>query len=249
MLKVLILFLFFLVSLPVHAINYLEVDGRAKNVPVQYDNDLSSLVRYLIAPYKNNDVLKARVIYAWIVYHVEYDMFKYDAITENKKIRNKNKALQTGDAFKTRVGVCGDIADLFSRMAKLAGLKEETVTGYAGDNLTMDNFKDFGHAWNALYIDRKWYFVDATWGMGGDYTAFEDVRSVAEHRKEIRKKKRQKNKMVDEGRFVNDKWFLVSPEIMIQTHFPRREKHQHLKRPVNMKNVFRENLRKLERKR
>lgn len=247
MIKIVVAIFLFFLSVSGYSMDYSLVDNRAKEVPQEYENSLSRLVRYLIEPYKNNDILKARAIYAWIVYHIEYDAFKYDVISDNKKVRNKNKAMQTGDAFKTRVGVCGDIADLFSRMAKLAGLKEELIRGYAGYNLTMDNFKDAGHAWNAVYIDRKWLFVDATWGMGGDYMAFEDVKSVAEHRKAVRQKKRQKNREVDASRFVENKWFLVTPDEMIKTHFPRREKHQYLKKSIDMKKIFRENGRRKER--
>ena len=106
---------------------------------------------------------------------------------------------------------------------------------------------DLPNWWNAVYINKKWFFVDATWGMGGDYMAFENVRTVAEHRKEVRKKKRQKNREINASRFVENKWFLVKPEDMIKTHFPRREKHQYLKHPVDMKKIFRENARKKER--
>lgn len=247
MVRIIIAIIVLFLSVSSYSMDYVAVDNRAKEVPHEFENNLARLVRYLIEPYKDNDVLKARVIYAWIVYHVEYDAFKYDVILDNKKVRNKNKALRTGDAFKTRVGVCGDIADLFSRMAKLAGLKEELIHGYAGQNLTMDNFKEAGHAWNAVYINKKWFFVDATWGMGGDYMAFENVRTVAEHRKEVRKKKRQKNREINASRFVENKWFLVKPEDMIKTHFPRREKHQYLKHPIDMKKIFRENARKKER--
>ena len=248
MLKVIISLLFLLLASPVLASDFSEADARAKTVPAQYENNLDSLVRYLIAPYKQDDVLKTRVLYAWIVYHIEYDMFKYDVISEKKRVRNRNKTLRTGDAFKTRVGVCADIADLFSRMAKIAGIKEEQISGYAGYDLTMNNFKDNGHAWNAVYIKNKWLFIDATWGMDGDYKTFENIRSAGEHKKEIRKKKYQKNREVDSARSIDNKWFLVEPEEFIKTHFPKREKQQHLKRAVDMKKVFRENLRKAERK-
>lgn len=246
MFKILLTVFVVLFAIPVFSGVYSEADERAKNVPQTYERNLSTLVNYLIRPYRTNDVLKARVLYAWIVYHVEYDMYKYDVIM------NKNSEhgfARTGDAFKSRVGVCGDIADLFLRMAKAAGIKVDIISGYAGNDLTMDNFKEAGHAWNAVYINGKWFFVDATWGMGGNYRTFENVRSHVEHRRKVRQKKRQKNRMVDESRTVDDKWFLVTPEEMIKTHFPRREKQQHLKRPVDMKKVFRENARNLKRKR
>lgn len=225
---------------------YSEVDLRAKNVPERYEKNLDVLVKYLIEPYKRNDELKARAFFAWIGYHIEYDKFKYDVISENKKgARYTKRKIRTGDAFKTRVGVCGDIADLFMRMAKIGGLKVEWIDGYAGIDLTMDQLDDSRHAWNAVYINKKWFFVDATWGMSGDYFAFEDVDSLSEHRKEIRRR-RKGDVEVSENRSLDNQWFMVPPERMIKTHFPKREKMQHLKRPVNMKKVFRENKKKLE---
>ncbi len=242
-----IIFLFLILFTPLSSFaNYSEADLRAKNVPERYEKRLDDLVKYLIEPYKKNDELKARVIFAWIGYHVEYDMFKYDVISEKKKgARYTKRKMRTGDAFKTRVGVCGDIADLYERMARLAGLEVEYITGYAGNNLTMDDLEDSGHAWNAVKINKKWHFVDATWGMSGDYTAFNNVDSLAEHRKEIRKRRRG-DVDVNANRSLNNEWFLVSPEKMIKTHFPKREKHQHLNRAVDMKKVLRENKRRME---
>ncbi len=243
--KIILLLIFCLVPLFVEA-KYSEVDMRAKNVPEQYEKRLDDLVKYLIAPYKNDDELKARALFAWIGYHVEYDMFKYDVISEKKRgARYTKRKMRTGDAFKTRVGVCGDFADLYERMAKIAKLPVEYIEGYAGSNLTMDDLEDSGHAWNAIQINRKWYFVDVTWGLGGDYTAFSNVDSLAEHRKEIRKRRRG-DVEVSENRTLNDEWFLVPPERMIKTHFPKREKYQYLRRTVDMKKVLRENKRKKE---
>lgn len=242
-----VIFLFLSLFMPLSSFAYYsEVDLRAKNVPERYEKRLDDLVKYLIEPYKKDDKLKARVIFAWIGYHVEYDMFKYDVISEKKKgARYTKRKMNTGDAFKTRVGVCGDIADLYERMAKLAGLEVEYIVGYAGNNLTMDDLEDSGHAWNAVKIGRNWYFVDTTWGMSGDYKAFNKIDSLSEHRKEIRKRRRG-DVDVSENRTLDNKWFLVPPEQMIETHFPKREKHQHLTRSIDMKKVLRENKRIME---
>ena len=246
MFKIITFLLFVLLTPFASFANYAEVDLRAKNVPERYEKRLEDLVKYLIEPYKKNDELKARAIFAWIGYHIEYDMFKYDVISEKKKgARYTKRKMRTGDAFKTRVGVCGDIADLYERMAKSAGLEVEYISGYAGNNLTMDDLDDSGHAWNAVKINKKWYFVDATWGMSGDYTAFDNVDSLAKHRKEIRTRRRG-DVDVSKNRTLNANWFLVPPERMVKTHFPRREKNQHLSRPVDMKKVLRENKRRME---
>ena len=247
MLKIIISCLLLFFVQPVFATDYSEVDARAKNTPVEKEQRLETLVRYLIEPYRSNDELKARAIFAWIAYHVEYDNFKYDVITENKKgLRYKNRRLDTGDAFKTRIGVCGDIANLFQRMAKIARLESEEIRGYAGYNLTMNNFKEAGHAWNAVKIKGKWFFVDATWGMGGDYLTNENVDSFVQHRRDIRERKQQKSFKVNENRYLQNEWFLVEPKKMIETHFPRQAKHQHLKQSIDMKKVFRKNARKME---
>lgn len=247
MFRIIFIIFLFVFSLPSFA-RYQEVDARAKDIPVQYEKNLPTLVNYLIRPYLKDEELKARAIYAWITYHIEYDTFSYDVQMDKKRVLRKNKLAKTGDAFKTRVGVCADIADLFYRMAKLAKLRSEEIVGYAGYDLTMDNFKDSKHAWNAVYINNKVFFVDATWGMQGDYRAFENVRTIAEHRKEIRKKRREKNKDVSTNRSIDNHWFLVEPKEMIKTHFPEREKHQYLKPAVDMKKVFRENGRRLEKR-
>lgn len=248
MLRILIFLLFVFFSPCLVEAKYQEVDARAKNVPEKYEKRLDSLVKYLIEPYKQNEEMKTRAIFAWITYHIEYDMFKYDVITEKKRgARFKMNKMRTGDAFKTRVGVCGDIADLFQRMAQIAGIKSELIEGYAGNNLTMDDLDDARHAWNAVYVNKQWLFVDATWGMSGDYFAFNNVKSMSEHRKEIRKRKRLGSDVdVSENRTINNDWFLVSPDKMIETHFPKREKQQHLSKSVNMKKVLRENKRKKE---
>lgn len=248
MVRIICFLLFLIFSFPVFA-RYTEVDNYAKDVPERYEKNLSSLVDYLIRPYSRNEELKLRAIFAWIAYHIEYDMFSYEVRSDKKKVLRKNKLVKTGDAFKSRVGVCADISDLFQRMAKLAKIKSEEVVGYAGYDLTMDNYKENKHAWNAVYINNKWFFVDATWAMSGDYRAFEGIRTIAEHRKEVRKKRQDKNKEVSDNRHINNKWFMVTPEEMIKTHFPDREKQQYLRPTIDYKKVFRENARRLEKDR
>lgn len=230
------------------ALSYEESDLRAKTTPSQVETSLSKLVDYLIEPYKKNEELKARVIFAWIVYHIDYDGFKAaEMLGENNKKRKR--FLSSGDVFDTRVGVCADMADLFLKMANRAGLKVERIEGYAGSNLTLENFESAPHAWNAVRIDNKWQFIDTTWGMSGDYVVFDKLKSAKAHKEEIKKRRQNKNGWpVNPKRALNGNWFLTPPEEMIKTHFPNSPKWQLLNKPIKVRDVFKENSQKSKEK-
>lgn len=228
---------------------YDEVDQRAKTVPFQYETNLSKLVDYLIIPYKQNDELKARVLFAWIVYHIDYDGFKAAEIFSGNHKRARRNLLNSGNVFETRVGICGDIADLFLKMANRAGLRVERIDGFAGVNLTIENFEDAAHAWNVVRIGKEWRFIDATWAMSGDYVVFDKLKNAKEHKEEIKKRRRQKEGwFVNPDRVIDNSWFLTSPEEMIKTHFPDNPKWQLLDKPVKVREVFRQNSEKSKNK-
>lgn len=231
--------LFFTYITPCYAIykeSYQEADERAKNVPATYERSLSKLVSYLTQPFANNDELKARVLFAWIAYHIEYDAYKRDVIVGDKR-PHSTRSVSSGDIFETRVGVCSDIANLFLRMANKADLKAEIVTGWAGDSLTKKDYSKNPHAWNAVLINRKWQLIDPTWGLYGDYMAFSQVQNAREHRSQLRERRKNKQNTVSQNRSINSDWFLVPPEEMIQTHIPRQEKWQ-LLRPAKKLNAL-----------
>lgn len=230
-------------SFSVFANTYAEVDRYAKSVPDSYERNINKLVSYLVRPYKRNDELKARAIFAWIVYHIEYDDFKARKLLGDKNGRRK-RFVSSGDAFETRVGVCADIADLFQKMAHKAGLKTEYITGYAGTDLTIDNYRDSPHAWNSILIGREWYFIDATWAMGGNAPIFQNIHRESDHKREVRNRRKQNKKPFNPSKVISGNWFLVKPEKMIKTHFPELENKQHLPNTISMKKIFRDNARK-----
>lgn len=223
-----------------HIINqYSLVDEYAKNAPEF--NHLSQLADYLSKPYQNNERLRARSVFAWMVYHLSYDQFKADNILGKNK-HGRRKILNSGDAFKTRVGVCGDFADLFVKLANRANLKAVRIDGVAGHHLTRQTALSSPHAWNAIRIDNKWYLLDVTWAMGGDYTVFDDMESIKEHKKIIRQRQRDIQQMpMSSHRLLNNVWFLTPPDVMIETHFPNEIKWQLLDKPITPKDVFKAN--------
>ncbi len=226
---------------------YATIDAHVKTAD-KYDKRLSELVDYLIKPYRNNEELKARAIFSWIVYNLNYDSFKANNILGNNK-SGKQRILNSGNVFKTRIGICGDFADLFVQMARMADLKAKRINGYAGENITRNRTKSTRHAWNAVRIDKKWYLLDATWAMQGDYTIFDDMEKVRDYKRAVRERRRHTEELtVAPQRTLNEKWFLTPAEVMIETHFPDEIKWQLLDKPINPKDIFKTNEKRRSRK-
>ncbi|KOP36646.1 transglutaminase [Flavobacterium sp. WLB] len=122
---------------------------------------------------------KARAIYSWIAFNLEYDLETYLDPPKPKTFTSKNesenaKQMQLSDAntaqkaFRSKKAVCEGFAQLYAHLSTLCGLKCQVIKG---DSKTLLN--DIGrrrlgtnHAWNSVQIDGKWVFVDATWGQG-----------------------------------------------------------------------------------
>lgn len=102
---------------------------------------------------------------------------------------------QDDKALKTLVtkkGVCQQFASLFNMIALELGFKTYLVTGYTRQK----GHSDFvPHAWSAVYEDDDWHLYDPTWASG----------------------------YILNGKYVhhiNNDFFDITPNAMIETHFP-----------------------------
>ena len=201
---------------------YGDADSRAYRVPEKYFNDLDKLTDYLVKPYKNNEELKARVIFAFIVYHIQYDMYEYqsgyewersDAPIQSHRDAENNVSnfKQTPyETFKTRRGVCRHLTNLFMHMGKRAGLKVVEIEGFAGKTL---------HAWNGVMINGKWHLLDVTWaGSNYSFLGIDDDKSYKRALK-IREKKIKRGRIKNSKKIKNE-WFLSNPKTFFKTHKP-----------------------------
>ncbi len=60
--------------------------------------------------------------------------------------------------FETRTGLCQDLAAVAASMLRVQGIPTQLVIGYVGN---------YYHAWNNVYIDGEWKFMDITGELGG----------------------------------------------------------------------------------
>lgn len=257
----LFLFLFFVLSAWTcyAAIDYSAIDSFAENAPpLRTTTGLPKLVQYLTKPYKT-DAEKARVLLAWIVYNINYDNTKPTKadiaiildVEENAK--TGELTLKHGDlkilheedtiqrTLQTRKGICKDIAHLYQHMCQLAGLEVETIGGYACDK-TPDLHTSEAHVWNAIKIDGSWYFIDPTWALQGRIVYVNDARDAKRIQRQL-----QHAKNIDQikgvRKAVNNDWFLLNKEQIIQTHFPFERRWQLQKRRVSFEDFLKRSCR------
>jgi transglutaminase/protease-like cytokinesis protein 3 len=192
--------------------NYLILDNASKKVP--YSLKSSNAIALELTKKLNTDIEKTRAIYIWITHNISYDY----ALLENLPKYTSSKDL-VEYVLKKRTGVCQHYADLFLDMTQSIGLETFLIAGYTRDY--KDSIATISHAWNAIKIDSKYYFIDTTWSAG----------------------------YIKEGRFVrsfNDKYFLIRPEDFIKTHIAFDPIYQFLPSPIRHIDFQEKNFDKLD---
>lgn len=108
----------------------------------------------------SNDQLKVNAIYNWITHNISYDV----KAMEHGKLKEEDPV----KVFKQKKGMCGGYSLLFAAMCNEVGIKALMIDGYSKDWMFDDGDKFYipRHAWNVVYIDKRWRLIDATWGAG-----------------------------------------------------------------------------------
>ncbi len=181
---------------------YSRIDAYARSAPESAARSINSLADYLTAPART-DMDKVRVIYAWLVSHVQYDMAAANSPYRQKYYSEKEYATRV---LNKRKGLCTGYALLFKHMLQRAGVQAVCIRGYARttDEESGLPVKVVDHEWNAVNIDGDWYLFDLAWAV-----------STAE-----------------KGAVSNDFYFLTPPEQFVSQHFPTETRWQLLSRPV-----------------
>ena len=123
---------------------------------VWYTNDKNAVkLSYDLCADLTSDADKVECIYDYIVEYLTYD---YD------KAANVQKGyLPDVDAtLEERKGICFDYAALFASMLRAQNVPVRLAIGY----VQPDNIY---HAWNQVYIDGEWIWMDPTFGPASSY--------------------------------------------------------------------------------
>ncbi|RRB07108.1 transglutaminase domain-containing protein [Larkinella rosea] len=182
--------------------NYSQIDYYARNAPDSYTRSITSLSDYLTAPART-DMDKVRVIYAWMVSHIRYDL---EAVANRSSQRYYSEFEYANRVLRQRKGLCTGYALLFKYLLKRAGVQAVNIRGYARteDKEAGRPVQMVDHEWNAVNIEDEWFLLDLAWA----------VTTGSER----------------EG--SNDFYFLTPPEQFIAQHFPTESQWQFLDQPL-----------------
>lgn len=228
--RVFFLILFLTFVSPVWAVSESQMRKAIdKASEIESSADLLKLVEELTRDLKKDED-KAYILLSWIVKNIDYDDYKMRMLTQKATSKYRmTEVPESGDILKTRLGTCEDIANLYKQMLEKAGLKAVVIKGCVGDVDKNGGCKDgsVGHAWNAVWIDKQWEFVDPTQAITGrQVSVMEDVTKKKKYEKELvkREKKSAHTYEVRQGRQVDKRWFMTAPKTMAEGHHPYDEK-------------------------
>ena len=141
--------------------------------------DNRSINKYLeITP---NEEILLRPILQKIMTDPEYDSIPLHAKIINLKydLNYFGKLLSVEQILQTKSGVCSEFATLFNALARVAKIPSSIVHGYALGEY--DKFES--HAWNMIFVDNNWIFVDPTWNLSSGIVSSSHIY-IKDNRKE-----------------------------------------------------------------
>lgn len=187
--------------------SYSRIDTYARSAPDNQARSIASLADYLTTPART-DMDKVRVIYAWMVSHIRYDI---EAVNNRGSQRYYSELEYANRVLRQRKGLCTGYALLFNHLLKRAGVQAISIRGYARteDKEAGQPVRAIDHEWNAVNIEGEWYLLDLAWAVTTAPT----------------------------GQTSNDFYFLTPPEQFISQHFPTDPRWQLLPQPLS-KNAF-----------
>lgn len=169
--------LLLLVAFSVKAQTAEEVDAIVAKYPKHYSST-EELAERINADF-STEYGRARAIYSWIAFNINYDVKSYlypkrpkpiKYKTEEERQRKLKAALdkRISKVLRKGKGICGGYAALFHRVASQVGLQSEYISGN-GRTKNHDIGKRriiVDHGWNSVKIDGTWRLLDVTWGAG-----------------------------------------------------------------------------------
>jgi transglutaminase/protease-like cytokinesis protein 3 len=136
---------------------YAQIDAMALTLPDSSAETVDKIAGYINAHF-NTPTEKARAIFIWIAYHIQYDVVNMFALNFYD-----DPAENIARPLHTRKGICVNYAALFTAICNQAGIRSLVVEGYTKQRGFVGYIP---HAWCGAVIDGNWYLFDPTWGSG-----------------------------------------------------------------------------------
>ena len=165
------------ISFTSHSQNYTEVDAKVKRYPTF--NSAQKLAAKINTDFAS-DADKIRAVFIWLTENIRYDLqeyynptakkigFSYKDETEKQQKLQQIKDAIVKETFKKRKAVCEGYAQSFKKVCDLLQIEATVIKGYARNSTNEIGIipSTSNHAWNAVKLNHKWQFIDATWAAG-----------------------------------------------------------------------------------
>ncbi|XP_062586279.1 kyphoscoliosis peptidase-like [Saccostrea cucullata] len=169
-----------------------SIDDYALKTPRSATVSVAKLATHL-SEGATSDLEKIRAFYRWITENIRYDT--------RPDFHDRDIDTSGAAVLRMRSSVCIGYANLFSDLCRECRIPVKIISGYSKSfnydpEMSFSTDKTPEHAWNAVYLNGDWQFVECTWGAGS---------------------------RDDRGNFVknfSDFHFLTEPKHFIVTHFP-----------------------------
>lgn len=104
------------------------------------------------------EIQKVKAIHDWVILNVTYDNDLYEKVftTSSSELKSYNGFYLEG-VFLDKIAVCEGISKAITILLNIEGIPCVQVTGYQ-----TTNSNGAGHAWNKVFVNNKWYILDAT---------------------------------------------------------------------------------------
>ncbi len=179
-------------------IDYAQIDRVIMSIPSSQTNNTADIAAYIKSHF-DTEGKRVRAAYTWVANNI-----KYSTDSLHRVILNEDREQEVSFAFRRRKGVCENFAAIFNDICAKSGLQSYLIDGYTRLNRSTDKT---GHAWNAVYVNNKWYLYDPTWDAG-----FETNSQLINH--------------------TATQYFQQTPQEFIQSHMPFDPLFQFLDYPV-----------------
>lgn len=217
---ILMLFMFLFIGIAEAKLyNSSQIKAYVDRTPRDAEDYVSSLANYLTKPF-DDDYDKAKAIAFWIASRINYDEYLYRN-GKTSRLINSYKGQNPNELLKSRVGICGDFAELFMALCKRAGVRARLVTGYTYPSdryLSAKQKRNSGHAWNYFMYKGKKIYVDTTF-MAKGRTGSSGLQNNQNRRRalnKVRRDNKRKSRINDFDEFYFD--FDYKKEEKIRKH-------------------------------
>ncbi len=172
-----LLFLFFLITNLVSAQNFSLAEKKVNNYPKF--NKVENLAQQIASDFKTEEQ-QVQAAFYWLAHNIRYDLDGYYNPKQKRisfRYRNEQERLEKLQAIKdniinetliTKKAICEGYAQTFAKICSLLQIENEVIKGYIrnSSNDIANPKTNSNHAWNAVKLNDKWIYIDATWAAG-----------------------------------------------------------------------------------